>query len=99
MANGSPAFSDDSHGVRWPLATFPVHYSPLATRHSQLFLGLVLKDELRLELVGAAGDHDIALLQARLDDDAVAGVAASLNGQERERVLVRRGRPAGLGGN
>src|SRR5208337_1545499 len=64
-----------------------------------IFLGLILKDELRLELIGAAGDHDIALLQSRLDDDAVAGVAAGLDGQERERTLVRRGRPAGLGGN
>src|SRR5208337_4094204 len=83
-----------------PFSPFRIPHSEFRIPHTgSIFLGLVLKDELRLELVGAAGNHDIALLQSRLDDDAVAGVAASLDGQERERVLVRRGRTAGLGGN
>src|SRR5271166_4685576 len=53
-----------------------------------VFLGLVLKDDLRLEQVGAGGDDHIALLEARLDHHAVARLAPHRNWPKREGMMV-----------
>ena len=47
-------------------------------------LGLVLEDQLTLEEERAGGDHGIARAEAGLDDQAVAGLAADLDGAEGE---------------
>src|SRR4051812_35421633 len=53
-----------------------------------LFLGLVLKDQLGLELVGAPRDDEFSLLQPGLDDDPIPRVAADVEGAERERMVI-----------
>src|SRR4051812_19716387 len=55
-----------------------------------IFLGLVLKDQLRLELMGARGDNRFPFLEARLDDDSPTRLTAGLNGAEDERTVISR---------